>query len=406
MVFLLFLLAVVGFALYVSSAEERRRLLQIVCDTAARYPVALSYLRPAHGSFDAALRARTPWLLATPALVAAALALFAARVFGEGAAGDPATLVRWGANLGRLTTTGEWWRLVSAPLLHDGVLTLLVGSAAIAQLGPILERQMGSVTFATVFIAAGVFGGLMDLSAHPETVTTSGTAAVCGLYGLLLASIVRGALRRSDLSIPPASLARLLPIAAALAIALRSGGPFDLADKAGLFTGLVSGLVVSRDLRTHKPTAQRLALVTSATMAIAAAAYVPLHGFTDIRPELASLITLEEKTASAYEAAVKRFRLGRETPRAMAELIARSILPELEAADARISALRRVPPVHQAAVAAALDYLRLRTESWRLRADALGKSDMQLLRKADAAERASLAALAQLKRSPSVVRGV
>jgi hypothetical protein len=90
----------------------------------------------------------------------------------------------------------------------------------------------------------------------------------------------------------------------------------------------------------------------------------------------------------------------------MAELIVRSILPELEAADARISALRRVPPVHQAAVAAALDYLRLRAESWRLRADALGKSDMQLLRKADAAERASLAALAQLTRSPSVVRGV
>jgi rhomboid protease GluP len=397
MLFLLFLLSVIGLALYVSTSDERRRFLRLVEASPARYLPVLRQFHAARGPFDAALRARTAWLLVTPAIVAASLGMFAARLFGAGAIDDPATLIRWGANFGPLTADGEWWRLFSAPFLHDGVVAMLVGMAAVAQIGPILERQMGHSTFGAVFVAAGVFGGLMDLSANPDSVTTSGTSAILGLYGLLAASIVRGALRRSELSLPLLTCARLVPVAAIFGVAVAEVGVFDLPDKAGLFTGFVAGLVVSRDLRTRKPTLKRLALVTSATVAIAALAYVPLRGFTDIRPELTFLVAVEEKTAAAYDAAVRRFRLGRETTRAMADLIERSILPELKAADARISALRRVPAAQQAAVTAAHDYLRLRDESWRLRVAALGKADMRLLREADATERASLAALEQLK---------
>jgi hypothetical protein len=89
----------------------------------------------------------------------------------------------------------------------------------------------------------------------------------------------------------------------------------------------------------------------------------------------------------------------------MADLIERSILPELDVARARMSSIGRVPPAHQPIVAAARNYLRLRDESWRQRVDALGKSDMRLLRKADATERASLAALEQLKAAASANRG-
>jgi membrane associated rhomboid family serine protease len=405
MPFLLFLLAVIGVTMYVSTFEERQRFLRFVAATPARCLPLLRHFHAAHGSFDEALRARTPWLIAMPAVLAASLGAFAARLFGEGAVSDPATMIRWGANFGPLTAHGEWWRLVTATFLSDGVVAMLAGLIAVAQIGPILERQLGHFTFGAVFVAAGVFGGLMDLSAYSGSVTTSGTAAVLGLYGLLSASIVRGALRRSELSVPLTTIARVVPVAGMFLIAAVGMGPLDLADKAGLFTGFVSGLVVSRDLRTRKPTAQRLAIVTSATVAIAAAAYVPLRGFTDIRPELTFLIALEEKTASAYEAAVRRFRLGRETPRAMADLIERSILPELEAADARIGALPRVPAAHRPAIATAHDYLRLRNESWRLRVEALGKSDMRLLRKADATEHASLAVLEQLKSAAHALRG-
>jgi membrane associated rhomboid family serine protease len=399
---------IIGLLLYVSTSEERRHYLRMALNTAGQYAQHLKHLehlRAARGPFDDALRARTPKLLVTPAVVAAILVVFLARLFATGSISDPAALVQWGANFGPLTTNGQWWRLFSAPLLYDGLMALVVGAGAVSQLGPILERQFGHSTFAAVFVAAGVFGSLMDLSAYPEAVTTSGTSAVLGLYGLLAASIVRGTLRRSELSMPLTSLVRLLPVAAIFALAVAGGHTFDLSDKAGLFTGFVSGLVVSRDLRTRKPTVQRLALVTSGAMVIAVIVSVPLRGFTDVRPELALLVALEEKTVTAYDAAVRRFRDGRETTRAMADLIHKSILPELEAAHARMKGLDRVPPAHQPVVAAARDYLRLRNESWRQRADALGKSNARLLRQADATERASLAAFEQIRAAATAAPG-
>ena len=46
-------------------------------------------------------------------------------------------------------------------------------------------------------------------------------------------------------------------------------------------------------------------------------------------------------------------------------------VPELQAEDGHLKALQRVPREHQTLVADAEEYLRLRIESWRLRARAL-----------------------------------
>ena len=78
-------------------------------------------------------------------------------------------------------------------------------------------------------------------------------------------------------------------------------------------------------------------------------------------------------------------------------MIERKITPELQAMQARLKTLGRVPPEHQPLLGGAEEYLRLRDESWRLRAAALHKSSMPALRKAESAERASLEALERLK---------
>ncbi len=49
-------------------------------------------------------------------------------------------------------------------------------------------------------------------------------------------------------------------------------------------------------------------------------------------------------------------------------------MPELQAADARLAVLSNVPLAHQPLVADAREFLRLRGESWRLRADALRRT--------------------------------
>ena len=74
-------------------------------------------------------------------------------------------------------------------------------------------------------------------------------------------------------------------------------------------------------------------------------------------------------------------------------------MPELHAAQGRIKAFEgdNVPTEHRPLVEGATEYLRLRDESWRLRADALRKSNMAALRKADRAEWESLEAFSRIK---------
>jgi hypothetical protein len=98
-----------------------------------------------------------------------------------------------------------------------------------------------------------------------------------------------------------------------------------------------------------------------------------------------------------YEKAVGQFKSGGMSSQALAKVIHTAIVPELQAARARLKAVNGVPAEHQPLVASADEYLRLRDESWRLRADALSKSNMGALRAADRSERASLEALERLR---------
>jgi rhomboid protease GluP len=396
---MLFLLIVAGLVLYVMTSEERLRLVQTARAAVRAAMCRAGRYRIDAGPFGAALRARTPWLIVTPAIVAANLAIFACMVFADGPASDPQTLMAWGASFGPRTTNGEWWRLATATFVHGSVLALLIHTAAIAQLGLVLERLVGHFAFAAIYVAAGVFASVMHLSASPEAVTAGASGAVVGAYGLLLASIVRGTLKRSSLTIPFRALAMLAPAAAVFALHVGVVSGFDLAARAGLFTGFLFGIVVERDVRERKPPMRRLAALSAATLAIAVLTAVPLRGFTDVRPALDHVIAVEERTAAAYDHAVLRFRNGRITAKSLAQLIDGTILPELQAARARVAELKRVPAAHQALVASANDYLKLRDESWRRRAKALNAANMRLLREADRTERASLAAFERIRPS-------
>ena len=360
----------------------------------------MSRYRADSGPFGDALRARTPWPIVTPAIVLVNLAIFARVVWTDGPAGAEETLIAWGASFGPRTTNGEWWRLVTATFVHGSLLALLIHTAAVLQAGVVLERLIGHAAFAAIYVAAGLFAAVMSLSTSPETVTTGAGGAVLGIYGLLLATIVRGMLHRSELTIPLRALAVLAPVAAVFALYTAASSGFGLPARAGLFTGFLFGIVMERGVRERKPPVRRLAAVSAATLAVAVLAAVPLRGFADVRPELALVVAVEERSAAAYEGAVLRFRDGRVTAKALAGLIERTILPDLQRVRARVSTLQRIPNAYRPIVAAANEYLRLREESWRLRARALNTSKMPLLRDADRIERQALAAFEPVRNSP------
>ena len=394
MTFLILLIVIGGVALKAMSAEERARLGRTVLAAIREARDVVAERRRQPEPFRDALRARTRWTIVTPALVALNTTIFVRMLFDSGALGDQGTLVVWGGSIGPRTTNGEWWRLVTSLFVHTGFLHLVANMLGLLQLGLLLERLVGRVALAAVYVSAGVFASLVRLSASPVDVSVGASGAIFGMYGLLLASAIWSLFHRSAVTIPLRTVKRLIPAAA---VFLLYNGLQSRPDHVGFLVGFACGIVLARGISDRKPAARRIAVAMGATAVMAIAAAVPLRGVTDARPEMARVVAVEDRTAGAYETARDRFTLGRITAEKLIELIDRTIVPELQESRARLKTLNGVPDVHQPLVAQAEEYLRLRDESWRFRADGLRKTNLLTLRKADDSERAALRIIKKLR---------
>jgi len=116
----------------------------------------------------------------------------------------------------------------------------------------------------------------------------------------------------------------------------------------------------------------RVIAATMGAAAVAASAWAfTERGIVDVRPEIARVVATEDRTAKLYKTAFDRFKANRLSADALAVVIEKTIIPDLQVADTRLKALHGVPAEHQPLVADAEEFVRLRSESWRLRAQGL-----------------------------------
>jgi len=275
---------------------------------------------------------------------------------------------------------------------------LLATLAGLAQVGRMLERLVGPVTFACVFLASGILAGLVSLSENPLAVQAGPSGAIFGIYGLLLGVTTWGLVRRNGLMIPLMAFRSLAPTAFLFGFyCLATSGLIIRPHVIGFLVGVVSGLALARDVGVRKPEVRPLAIAMGVAAAIIINIAVPLRGLVDVGPQIEQVVAIEEPTSRAYKTAVERFRTGRLAGRALTDLIDGTIMPQLHDALVRVEALDGVLNEHQPLVADAVEYLRLRETSWRLRAEGVRTGSMRTLREADKTERASLQALERLK---------
>jgi hypothetical protein len=130
----------------------------------------------------------------------------------------------------------------------------------------------------------------------------------------------------------------------------------------------------------------------AATVAIVVVFAAPLRGLADVTDDVARVRAVEERSARSYDAAVDRFKRGRLSAGELAAFADR-IVPELQSIQSELASLGNIPPEHWPMIQKASEYLRLRQDSWRLRAEGLRAGRSRTLQEADAAERSALAAL-------------
>jgi membrane associated rhomboid family serine protease len=397
------ILAAVLLALYLRSLnpEERVEFLRnIRTKTLAATRNAreeITKVPPECETFVQELKARTRFVVVTPSILALSIAIFICMCFGTGALGDPATLIAWGGSVGPRTTNGEWWRLVTSLFVHASVLRLLANVIGLVSVGFMLERLVGPVAFAVTFAAAGVLAGIAELSAHQIAVNTGASGAIFGVYGLLAASTMWGFYRPSPATIPRAALKGLVPGAFVfltvdvLTHGLHSGGRF-----AGFAAGFIAGVILAPGMTHRRPAMRRVWATVGATAGIVILLGAPLRGLDDASAVVAAIIAVEGRTAHEYDAELERSNDGRSTMRERIVLIDQ-IRPQLQALRARLESFDKVPREQQPLVASAIEFLKTRDESWRLRREALRKSNLETLRQADSVERISIDRFRKLK---------
>src|SRR5271154_3857792 len=151
-----------------------------------------------------------------------------------------AELVRWGGNLGALTISGEWWRLLTNVFVHGGVIHIAFNMWCLWNLGQLCESLYGRWTYACIYLICGVGASLASAGWHPYVPSVGASGAIFGLAGALLAAFKLG-----EFSVPRAALSGTLrSLGAFVVYNLIFGFALPGIDNAAHIGGLITGLIV------------------------------------------------------------------------------------------------------------------------------------------------------------------
>ncbi len=95
-------------------------------------------------------------------------------------------LINWGAKFSPYIVAGEWWRLITATLLHAGFLHIALNGYALYVIGMDLESFFGRARFAAIYVIAGLAGSVASFAFSPYcSLGVGASGAIFGLVGAL-----------------------------------------------------------------------------------------------------------------------------------------------------------------------------------------------------------------------------
>jgi rhomboid protease GluP len=111
-------------------------------------------------------------------------------------------LLSWGANFKSSIVSGEWWRLLTSIFLHGGLMHLVLNMYVLYFVDIFLEPRLGKIKFAIIYLVTGVLACITILWRHDETIGAGASAAIFGLYGVILSLILTRKVFLKDFSKP------------------------------------------------------------------------------------------------------------------------------------------------------------------------------------------------------------
>ncbi len=101
--------------------------------------------------------------------------------------GGGGTIYEKGALFGPLIAQqNEYWRIVTAGFLHDGVFHIFVNMLSLYFVGMVLEPAIGRLNFAAIYFASLLAGSFGALLFQPGIPTIGASGAIFGIFGALI----------------------------------------------------------------------------------------------------------------------------------------------------------------------------------------------------------------------------
>lgn len=96
------------------------------------------------------------------------------------------TLIDLGAVYGwAVGTRGEWWRLFTGMFLHGGPTHILLNMVSLYIVGRIAEGLMDRWSYLALYLAAGIVGGAVSVTMHPDGLSVGASGAIFGVFGMI-----------------------------------------------------------------------------------------------------------------------------------------------------------------------------------------------------------------------------
>ncbi len=147
----------------------------------------------AHGDFEQRLREKTPSLWALYAVVALNVGVWLLNLLDGMSPMQPETadLFRWGASsASAVVRDGEHWRLITATVLHGGLMHLALNMWALWLAGTQVCRWFGNGQFLLIYWGSALAGAALSLHfSAQQAVSVGASGAVFGVLGALLAGV-------------------------------------------------------------------------------------------------------------------------------------------------------------------------------------------------------------------------
>jgi rhomboid protease GluP len=210
----------------------------------------------------------------TQVLLGANVMVFIAMVLASGPSLDFSgeVMVRFGANFGPFTLSGQWWRLLTYMFLHGGLMHIAFNMWCLWDLGALCESLYGRWTFAAIYLITGIAGGLASVGWNPGTLSVGASGAIFGLAGALIASFYLG-----EFSVPKAAIqgtlrSLLFFVGFNVLFGSMVSGIDNACHAGGLVSGLILGAMIARIAPQHDNPGRRAGVLLFMVLILGSAA--------------------------------------------------------------------------------------------------------------------------------------